>query len=59
LTEEEAKAHGFNSLEEFCKEWRKITNHPPELKETGTAYDFHNKEKQQDRVQNHEKQKHS
>jgi hypothetical protein len=35
------------------------TNHPLDLEETVTAYGFRNTEKQQDRVQNHEKQKHS
>ena len=28
MTKEETKAQGFNSLEEFHKEWPKITKHP-------------------------------
>ena len=48
MTEEEAKAEGFNSLEEFRKEWPKITNHPLDLEETVTAYEFHKTEKQQE-----------
>jgi len=35
------------------------TNHPLYLEETVTAYGFRNTEKQQDRVQNNEKQKRS
>jgi hypothetical protein len=59
MTEEEAKDERFNSLEEFRKEYSKITNHPLDLEETVTGYGFRNTEKQQDRVQNYEKQKHS
>ena len=48
MTEEDAKAEGFNSLEEFRKEWPKMTNHPLDIEETVTAYDFRNTEKQQE-----------
>jgi hypothetical protein len=45
MTEEEAKAEGFSSLEEFRKEWPKITKQPLDLQETVTAYEFHKTEK--------------
>ena len=48
MNEEEAKAEGFTSLEEFRKEWPKITKQPLDLEETMTAYEFHNIEKQQE-----------
>jgi hypothetical protein len=48
ITKKEAKAEGFNSLEEFRKELPKITNHPLDLEETVTAYGFRNTEKQQE-----------
>ena len=48
MTEEEAKTEGFTIIEEFRKEWPKITNHPLDLEETVTAYGFRNTEKQQE-----------
>ena len=44
MTEEEAKAEGFNSLEEFRKEWPKITKQSLDLEETVTAYGVRNTE---------------
>ena len=57
MTKEETKAQGFTILSEFRKEWSKITKHLIDLEETTTAHEFRNTEKQQDRVQNHERQK--
>ena len=45
MTEEEAKAEGYENLEAFRKEWPQITKHPLDLKETVTAYEFHKTEK--------------
>lgn len=40
MTEEEALAEGFSNLEEFRKEWPRITKQPLDLQETVTAYEF-------------------
>ena len=48
MTKEETKAQEFNSLEEFRKEYPKITKHLIDLEETVTAYEFHKTEKQQE-----------
>ena len=48
MTEEEAKAEGFNSLAEFRKEWPIINKQALNLEETVTAYEFHKTEKQKE-----------
>jgi len=45
MTEEEAKAEGYENLEAFRKEWPQITKHPIDLKETVTAYEIQKTEK--------------
>ena len=40
MTEEEAKAEGFQNLVEFKKEWEKITKQPWNPEQTVTAYEF-------------------
>jgi hypothetical protein len=41
MTEEDAKAEGFQNLEEFKKEWEKITQKPWNPDQIVTAYEFH------------------
>jgi len=50
MTEEEAKAEGFSSLEEFRRELPIITKQPLDLQEVVIAYEFHKTEKQQETV---------
>jgi hypothetical protein len=40
MTEEQAKAEGFQSLEEFKKEWKKITKKDWNPEQIVTAYEF-------------------
>jgi hypothetical protein len=40
MTEEQAKAEGFENLTEFKKEWEKITQHPWNPDQLVTAYEF-------------------
>ena len=40
MAEEDAKAEGFENLDEFKKEWEKITKQPWNPEQTVTAYKF-------------------
>jgi hypothetical protein len=45
MTEEEARAEGYENLEAFRKEWPQITKRPLDLQETVTAYEIQKTEK--------------